>query len=63
MKKERRKVCSSVQETRRRGSKDRSLGTEFKLFYHDVGGKRTGVGVILKEELVRNVLGVKRVSE
>ncbi|KAF7649734.1 hypothetical protein LDENG_00136870, partial [Lucifuga dentata] len=45
------------------GSKARSLGAGFKLFYHGVDGKRNGVGVILKEEFVRNVLEVKRVSD
>ncbi|KAF7640738.1 hypothetical protein LDENG_00018990, partial [Lucifuga dentata] len=52
-----------VQETRWKGSKARSLGAGFKLFYHGVDGKRNGVGVILKEEFVRNVLEVKRVSD
>ncbi|XP_061627969.1 uncharacterized protein LOC133477364, partial [Phyllopteryx taeniolatus] len=52
-----------VQETRWKGSKARSLGAGFKLFYHGVDGKRNGVGVILKEELAKNVLEVKRVSD
>ena len=52
-----------VQETSWKGSKVRSWGAGFKLFYHGVDGKRNGVGVILKEELLRNVLEVKRVSE
>ena len=43
-------------ETRRKGSKARSLGAGLKLFYPGVGGKRNGVGVILKEEFVSNVL-------
>ena len=61
---QRRKVdILCVQETRWKGSKARSLGAGFKLFYHGVDGKRNGVGVILKEELVRNVLEVKRVSD
>ena len=61
---QRRKVdILCVQETRWKGSKARSLGAGFKLFYHGVDRKRNGVGVILKEELVRNVLEVKRVSD
>ncbi|KAF7641145.1 hypothetical protein LDENG_00292100, partial [Lucifuga dentata] len=53
---QRRKVdILCVQETRWKGSKARSLGAGFKLFYHGVDGKRNGVGVILKEEFVRNV--------
>ncbi|KAK3559074.1 hypothetical protein QTP86_002986 [Hemibagrus guttatus] len=56
---ERRKVdILCVQETRWKGSKARSIGAGFKLFYYGVDGKRNGVGVVLKEEFVRNVLEV-----
>uniref|UniRef100_A0A3B3BNZ8 Endonuclease/exonuclease/phosphatase domain-containing protein n=1 Tax=Oryzias melastigma TaxID=30732 RepID=A0A3B3BNZ8_ORYME len=61
---QRRKVdILCVQETRWKGSKARSLGAGFKLFYHGGDGKRNGVGVILKEEFVRSVVEVKRVSD
>ncbi|KAK3538598.1 hypothetical protein QTP86_006973 [Hemibagrus guttatus] len=61
---ERRKVdILCVQETRWKGSKARSIGAGFKLFYYGVNSKRNGVGVVLKEEFVRNVLEVKRVSD
>ncbi|XP_051809100.1 craniofacial development protein 2-like isoform X4 [Acanthochromis polyacanthus] len=61
---QRRKVdILCVQETRWKGSKARSLGAGFKLFYHGVDRKRKGLGVILKEEFVWNVLEVKRVSD
>ncbi|KAK3542298.1 hypothetical protein QTP86_021960, partial [Hemibagrus guttatus] len=50
-------------ETRWKGSKARSIGAGFKLFYYGVDSKRNGVGVVLKEEFVRNVLEVKRVSD
>ncbi|KAK3506247.1 hypothetical protein QTP70_012801 [Hemibagrus guttatus] len=50
-------------ETRWMGSKARSIGAGFKLFYYGVDSKRNGVGVVLKEEFVRNVLEVKRVSD
>ncbi|KAK3572907.1 hypothetical protein QTP86_010579 [Hemibagrus guttatus] len=40
------------------GSKARSIGAGFKLFYYGVDSKRNGVGVVLKEEFVRNVLEV-----
>ncbi|KAK3526858.1 hypothetical protein QTP86_000716 [Hemibagrus guttatus] len=61
---ERRKVdILCVQETRWKGSKDLSIGAGFKLFYYGVDSKRNGVGVVLKEEFVRNVLEVKRVSD
>ncbi|KAK3510948.1 hypothetical protein QTP70_027815, partial [Hemibagrus guttatus] len=46
-----------------KGSKARSIGAGFKLFYYGVDSKRNGVGVVLKEEFVRNVLEVKRVSD
>ncbi|KAK3550865.1 hypothetical protein QTP70_006412 [Hemibagrus guttatus] len=61
---ERRKVdILCVQETRWKGSKACSIGAGFKLFYYGVDRKRNGVGVVLKEEFVRNVLEVKRVSD
>ncbi|KAK3551510.1 hypothetical protein QTP70_017369 [Hemibagrus guttatus] len=61
---ERRKVdILCVQETRWEGSKARSTGAGFKLFYYGVDSKRNGAGVVLKEEFVRNVLEVKRVSD
>ncbi|KAK3511813.1 hypothetical protein QTP70_024858 [Hemibagrus guttatus] len=52
---ERRKVdILCVQETRWKGS---------KLCYYGVDSKRNGVGVVLKEEFVRNVLEEKRVPD
>ncbi|KAK3526050.1 hypothetical protein QTP70_012885 [Hemibagrus guttatus] len=61
---ERRKVdILCVQETRWKSSKARGIGAGFKLFYYGVDSKRNGVGVVLKEEFVRNVLEVKRVSD
>ncbi|KAK3530878.1 hypothetical protein QTP70_003626 [Hemibagrus guttatus] len=61
---ERRKVdILCVQETRWKGSKACSIGAGFKLFYYGVDSKRNGIGVVLKEEFVRNVLEVKRVSD
>ncbi|KAK3546147.1 hypothetical protein QTP70_024471, partial [Hemibagrus guttatus] len=61
---ERRKVdILCVQETRWKGRKACSIGAGFKLFYYGVDSKRNGLGVVLKEEFVRNVLEVKRVSD
>ncbi|XP_062866594.1 uncharacterized protein LOC134329279, partial [Trichomycterus rosablanca] len=61
---QRRKVdVLCVQETKWRGSKAYSIGAGFKLFYHGVDRKRNGVGVVLKEELAKNVVEVKRVSD
>ncbi|ROL49068.1 Craniofacial development protein 2 [Anabarilius grahami] len=55
---QRRKVdILCVQETRWKGSKARSIGAGFKLFYHGVDRKKNGEEVILKEEFVKNVLG------
>ncbi|KAK3553859.1 hypothetical protein QTP70_012695 [Hemibagrus guttatus] len=50
-------------ETRWKGSKAHSIGAGFKLFYYGVDTKRNGVGVVLKEEFVKKVLEVKRVSD
>ncbi|KAK3536294.1 hypothetical protein QTP86_001395 [Hemibagrus guttatus] len=54
---------SRGKEARWKGSKARSIGAGSKLFYYGVDSKRNGVGVVLKEEFVRNVLEVKRVSD
>ena len=52
---QRRKVdIQCVQETRWKGSKAKCLGAGCKLFYHGVDGKRSGVGVNLEEEFIRN---------
>ncbi|XP_051775811.1 craniofacial development protein 2-like [Erpetoichthys calabaricus] len=60
---ERRKVdILCVQETKWKGSKARWIGGGFKLFYHGVDGRRNEVGVILKEQYVKSVLDMKRVS-
>lgn len=45
-----------IQDTRWKGSKDRSIGGGFILFYHVVDRKRNGVVIILKEGYVRSVL-------
>ncbi|KAF3705386.1 Craniofacial development protein 2 p97 bucentaur protein [Channa argus] len=60
---QRRKVDKlGIQETRWKGSKARSLGAGFQLFYHGSDKKRNGVGFMLKE-FVKNVLEVKRLSD
>ncbi|KAF7693242.1 hypothetical protein C0J45_16617 [Silurus meridionalis] len=61
---ERRKVdMLCVQEIKWKGSKTRSIGDGFKLFFHGVDEKRNGVGVILKEKYSKSVVEVKRVSD
>ncbi|KAK3516552.1 hypothetical protein QTP70_022058, partial [Hemibagrus guttatus] len=63
LRKQQRRELLFNEETRWKGSKARSTGAGFKLFYYGVDSKRNGVGVVLKEEFVRNVLEVKRVSD
>ena len=61
---ERRKVdILCVQETKWKGSKARNIGGNYKLFYHGVSGQKNGVGIILKERFINNVLEVRRVSD
>ena len=61
---ERRKVdILCVQETKWKGSKAKNLGGGFKLFYHGQDGRRNGIGVIMKDEYAKRVLGVERVSD
>ncbi|KAI5085365.1 hypothetical protein C0J45_23149 [Silurus meridionalis] len=52
-----------VKETKWKGSKTRNIRGGFKLFYHGVDGKRNGVGVILKEDLIKSVVEVKKASD
>ncbi|XP_051784559.1 craniofacial development protein 2-like [Erpetoichthys calabaricus] len=61
---ERRKVdILCVQQTKWKGSKARWIGGGFKLFYHGMDRRRNRVRVILKEQYVKSVLEVKRVSD
>ena len=43
-----------------KGSKANMLGDGVKLFYHGETNTRNGVGIILGEELIDNVLQVNR---
>ena len=61
---DRRKVdIFCVQETKWKGNKARNIGGSFKLFYHGVDGRRSVVGVILKDEYAERVLEVRRMSD
>ena len=51
-----------LQETKWKGSKTRNNGGECKLFYNGTDGRRNGIGIMVREELVENVLKV-RVSD
>ena len=51
-----------VQETRSEGQNTREIGEGFKLYYTG-SEKRNGVGIILDEELEKQVINVQRVSD
>ena len=51
-----------LQETKWKGSKARNIGGGCKLFYNRPDGKKNGIGIVVREELVESVLEVKRVS-
>ena len=52
-----------LQETEWKESKARNIGGGYKLFYNEVDGRKNGIGIAVKEELVESVLEVKRVSD
>ena len=52
-----------VHETKWKCSKARELGNGFKLFYIGEDGRRTGVGIILNDEMKKGVLSVNRRSD
>ena len=54
-----------VQETKWKGSKARNIGgcKICKIFYNIADGRKNGIGVVLREDLAKSVLEVKRVSD
>ena len=52
-----------VQETKWKGSKARNIGDGCKIFYNRADGRKTGIGIVLREELAKSVLEVKRMSD
>ena len=52
-----------LQETKWKGSKERNIGGGCKLFYNKTDGRKNGIGIVVREELVESVLEVKRVSD
>ena len=52
-----------LQKTKWKGSKVRKIGDGYKQFYHGADGRRNGIGIVVREELVEGVLEVKRVSD
>ena len=52
-----------LQETKWKGSKARNIGGGCKLFYNGADGRKNGIGIVVREELAKSVLEVKRVSD
>ena len=52
-----------LQETKWRGSKARNIGGGCKLFYNGADGRKNRIGIMVREELAKSVLEVKRVSD
>ena len=52
-----------LQETKCKGSKAKNIGGGCKLFYNEADGRKNGIGIVVREELVESVLEVKRVSD
>ena len=52
-----------VQETKWKGSKAKDLGAGYKLYYNGYERNRNGVGIIVKADLVEDVIEVKRMSD
>ena len=52
-----------LQETKWKGSKARNIVGGCKLLYNGADGRRNGIGIVVREELVKGVLEVKRVSD
>ena len=52
-----------LQETKWKGSKARNIGGGCKLFYNGDDGRKNEIGILVREELAKSVLEVKRVSD
>ena len=52
-----------LQETKWKGSKARNFRVGCKLFYNGADERKNGIGILVREELVESVLGVKIVSD
>ena len=52
-----------IQETKWKGSKARNIGGGCKLFYNGADGRKNWIGILVREELAKSVLEVKRVSD
>ena len=52
-----------LQETKWKENKARNIGGGCKIFYNGGDGRKNGIGIVVREELVESVLEVKRVSD
>ena len=52
-----------LRETKWKGSKASNIGGGCKLFYNGADEKRNGVGIVVRKELVKSVLEVKRLLD
>ena len=50
-------------ENKSKGSKARNIGGGCKLFYNGADGRKNGIRIVVREDLVESVLEVKRVSD
>ena len=58
------KECTlCLPETKWKESKARNIGDGCKLFYNGADGRKNGIGLVMREEMVESVLKVKRVSD
>ena len=51
-----------LKEIKWKGSKARNIGGGCKLFYNGADGRKNRIGIVVREELAKSVLEVKRVS-
>ena len=52
-----------LHETKWKGSKARNIEGGCKIFYNGTDGRKSGIGIVLREELAESVLEVKKVSD
>ena len=52
-----------LQETKWKESKARNIGGKCKLFYNGADARKNGIEIVVREELVKSVVEVKRVSD
>ena len=61
---ERRKIkVMCVQETKWKGKSTKVLGNGYKLYYCGENRRRNGIGIIVEESLINNVIKVNRIND